>query len=183
MGVDHSIDVGALLGTSLGRLSEQAGARLMSQMRLVAQTLKEFVLSSWPVDTATSLQDWEVRSSALRLIVRNSVDYAEYVHRAGESSLVHEEIGIKAEELVDAALPDMRQTIAADLGPSPQIGLFAPKPPPPLLNELVDALFQAKVDAFSRVRAMERNRIRFGVDNRIPVASPAGRPRRTTRRR
>ena len=170
MSVDHSINVGSLLGVRASDVSPRGVDDLGDAIKDIARDVRAFVVADWPVDTATSLQEWEVRGAGLWLIVRNPVDYAEYVHRSGDPSLVHEEIRDYAVELVSAATPDLRQIIAdnpADL----QVAI-------PFFQSsavLTGAVFASRAAGFDRVGALTRNRLRAQIADRRPRARQVGR--------
>lgn len=168
MSVDLSINVGTRLGVRSEDLSAEAAeevARLLDEVRIEA---REYILVVWPVDTAASLQEWELRVSGLWLILRNPVDYVEYVHRSGEKVLVWTEIQARSEELVVAALPVMEAAIAAAPAPAQQtLPIFG------ATDLLTSILFAAKRAAIARVPMLTRDALRAGILNRRP--RPLGR--------
>ena len=169
MSVDLSINVGTRLGVRSEDLSAEAAeevARLLDEVRI---EVREYILVVWPVDTAASLQEWELRVSGLWLILRNPVDYVEYVHRSGETVLVWTEIQARSEELVTDALPAMQTAIAAAPPPPQQVAL-------PIFGAtdlLTSILFAAKRAAIARVPMLTRDALRAGILNRRP--RPLGR--------
>lgn len=156
MSVDISIHVGARVGYSrASALGQQLIQERMEQIRI---EIREFILVSWPVETATSLQGWELRVGGSWLYIRNQIDYAEHVHRAGESVLVWTEIEAFAEQQVSAAEADLRE-IVADHPAAARVESRAPG-----LSgtaAVVSALFRARERVLSRLTRDEvRGRIR-----------------------
>lgn len=171
MSVDVSIDVGRRLGSP--RLTQEGRDQITERLTDIAAELREFLIESWPVDTAFSLQAWEIRAAGLWLYVRNPIDYAEYVHRSGETTEVWREVQAVAEELVESALPDLR-AIAEASRPAPSL---APDqtgvgPSRALRDALrATALFSARQRAFQRVGGRTRNALR--ARNRALLDNPA----------
>lgn len=155
MAVDVSIDVGARLGAATSIIGDAARDAVRDRLRRIALELREYLLDVWPVLTAASLQEWEIRASGMWLIVRNPLDYAEYVHRAGETVEVWTEIRDRADELVDAALPELRDLVAS----MPSLPLASPVIQP-RGTDLTTLLYDAKRRAIQAVNMLERDRIR-----------------------
>lgn len=168
MAVDVSINVGARLGSAASIIGDAAAGAVNERLRDLARQVREYLLTVWPVLTAASLQEWEIRASGLWLIVRNPLDYAEYVHRAGETVEVWTEVRDYADELVEAALPELRALVAA----IPSLPLPAPVAQTQA-EDITSILFRAKADAVKRVRMLERDRIRFGINAMRSVRRPA----------
>lgn len=63
----------------------------MQALQRVAEGLRAWIKSEWPVDTATSRDAWEIdyvgSSSEISITIYNDVDYVEWVHRAGEPEI------------------------------------------------------------------------------------------------
>ena len=154
MSVDLTIDVGARVGYARATAE---GRRLVQQrMEQIRIEVREFILTSWPVDTATSLQGWEVRVQRGLLVIRNQIPYAVHVHREGETTLVWEEIEAVAEQEVSAAEGEMRQIVAENTAGATtrplQVGGVA---------TVLSALFRARARVFSRLtRDQIRGQIR-----------------------
>lgn len=163
-GVDVSIDVGARLGISGRLLGDAVREQIGDVLLQAARDLRAFVIESWPVLTSASLSEWEIRPSGLWLIVRNPIDYAEFVHRAGEKVEVWTEIRDEAERLVALALPELRRIIEAMPSiPFPGMAAAQRAVAPSVLDaaeRFARLLFQAKAAAYQRVPAMERDRLR-----------------------
>ena len=172
MAIDLSLDVGKRLGTPVSAIPKEATSEIQGIIRDVAAELREFLLQVWPVETATSLQEWEIRGASFWLIIRNPLDYAVYVHRKGDSTEVWTEVQAKSEELVLAALPSM-QSVIAKHPPKTQLEI-----PFFISADLItSALFEAKARAFQRGPTLTRDRIRNRIRDRIPAATPLGRTR------
>ena len=76
------------------------------------------IISTWPVDTGNSRDNWEwfVEGAAgsVGFTIENLVDYAEYVHRAGnDTPLAEEVIPSIIDRWVDRMLPPLRAAIQA----------------------------------------------------------------------
>ncbi len=154
--VDISIDVGALLGTSLVSLSPEAGEALVDMIEDVRAEWDEALLAYWPVDTGFSLGNWESTVEGLRLILRNAVEYSEFVHPSGESvGEGVEHMTQVRDNLLGAALPAMRVVIEADR--AQRVRLAQPAPIPS------SSVFTAAVEAFGRrsgsIRRLEPPRL------------------------
>lgn len=177
MSVDLTIDVAERLSIPFSGIAEEERQRITDIIRTMARDLRAFIVEAWPVDTSASLQEWEVRASGFRFIVRNPIEYAEYVHRAGETVEVWTEIRDQAEALVDAALPEMEEVAAAGLSRQPlDVGQLFGLPLAVSAEPLTDTLFARKASAFGRLGALARDLIRFGIENRIPRAARRARP-------
>lgn len=63
----------------------------MRALQRVAEGLRAWIKSEWPVDTGTSRDAWEIdyvgSSSEISILLYNDVDYVEWVHRAGEPEI------------------------------------------------------------------------------------------------
>lgn len=59
----------------------------MQALQRLAEALRAWIRSQWPVDTATSRDAWEVAykgsSAEISITLYNDVDYVEWVHLAG----------------------------------------------------------------------------------------------------
>jgi len=152
--VDLTIDVGSRVGYA--RATSEGRRLVRERMEQIRIEVREFILASWPVDTATSLQGWEVRVQRGLLVIRNQIPYAVHVHREGETTLVWEEIEAVAEQAVADAVPDMRQIVAENTAGATtrplQVGGVA---------TVLSALFRARARVFSRLtRDQIRGQIR-----------------------
>lgn len=82
----------------------------MQALQRVAEALRAWIRSQWPVDTATSRDAWEVSykgsSAEISILLYNGVDYVEWVHNAGEPEIpplweiLQSEIGAIAQDLM-----------------------------------------------------------------------------------
>lgn len=63
----------------------------MQALQRVAEGIRAWIKSEWPVDTATSRDAWEIdyvgSSSEISITIYNDVNYVEWVHRAGEPEI------------------------------------------------------------------------------------------------
>lgn len=76
------------------------------------------IISIWPVDTGNSRDNWEwfVEGAAgsVGFTIENLVDYAEYIHRAGqETPLAEEAVPAIIDNWIDRMLPPLRSAIQA----------------------------------------------------------------------
>ena len=164
-GVDISIDIGQRLGAMLTDFGAQApqAADIVEDLRFRWQ---EDLLEVWPVDTGTSLQGWENYRSLLVWVLRNPVEYAEYVHAAGDDVPIVEYLAAKAEEYVADAMPDLERLLAqavAERAPSGLAALVIPGQTQSTAARLTEAIFTATRVSFARpgLGARERLRERF----------------------
>jgi hypothetical protein len=180
MSVDFTIDFGARLNarpSDFGRFRGDA-LDLIAGLRFRWQ---EDLLEVWPVDTGTSLQAWENYIDGMRWILRNDVEYAVYVHAAGDDQPIWEYLRAQAETYAADVVPELRQLLTRAQAEQPrrrQIGLFgALGPRRRTVNAVVDAaVFAARVAAFQQPGRGARQRLRERFPN-----EPIGRA--TTRRR
>jgi hypothetical protein len=88
--VDISIDLGERLGVDDADLDAEAREALAPILQEMVRVWREDLLSTWPVDTGRSQASWTDRWEGLVWVLRNPVEYAEYVHNAGETVPVWE---------------------------------------------------------------------------------------------
>lgn len=112
--VDISIDVGERLGTDLGEISTEALAEMRPIMQELVRSWREDLIETWPVDTGRSQSSWTNRWEGLVWVLRNPVEYAEFVHPSGGDDGGYGQLGdsaafleARSEALLDAALPDL----------------------------------------------------------------------------
>ena len=121
--VNISIDVAERMrakGINPDGLSPRALEQIWDIIDGIAFDLGEFVDEVWPVDTGASHADWETTAEGLFLIVRNPREYAEFVHRKGQTGQVYKEIGREAERLLAAAWPAIKRAAKKpEAAPSP----------------------------------------------------------------
>jgi hypothetical protein len=111
--VDISIDLGERLGVDDADLDAEAREALAPILQEMVRVWREDLLSTWPVDTGRSQASWVDRWEGLVWVLRNPVEYAEYVHNAGETVPVWEFLEARSEELVADALPEIAARTAA----------------------------------------------------------------------
>ena len=189
MSVDISIDFGARLGgvtlADFGRFRGDAA----DAMTAARWRVQEDILNLWPVDTGTSLQAWENYIDGTRWVLRNAVEYAEWVFEAGtysgpESTVrIADVIEANAEIYAADALTELRGLLAqARREERPQIGLFTARGVQrPSVRQVIGArVFQALQRSFQQPGRGARQRLR----ERFPD-QPIGRAtsRRRTRER
>jgi hypothetical protein len=116
----NTIDTGAVdISINVANRARRAGISLInvSQAGLdaiwdiideLAFLLGEFIDLVWPVDTGASQADWETTGEGLEWVIRNPREYAAYVHRQGETTLVYKEIADRSEQLLAGAMPRIR---------------------------------------------------------------------------
>ena len=68
-------------------------ALLRGVLKTVAESVMEFIISRWPVDTATSLAGWGVRRGGQSWEVYNPVEYTSYVHEGLAEQLYKQALG------------------------------------------------------------------------------------------
>jgi len=161
--VNGSVDLSLDISRSVPGLPPAARAILHEE---IVVPLRESLLSGqWPVDTGASLQAWEIRAvDASTVAIRNPIEYAEFVHRAGESVEVWTELETLSEELLSSLLPRLR---ALARRPTRQLPLR-------LMSRAVaraGTLFASKVRALSQRAARRRD-----------AARRSARPRNVNRR-
>jgi len=169
MSVDFTIDAGSILGVSTGTISSDARKLIRERLLTIRKEVRTFLLSVWPVDSAASLQDWELRVVGLGLVIRNPIPYAIYVHRTGEvGTLVWEEIRDEANDLVDQAIPDMQFIIEQNpkSAGTEEVATFVSAPAVTYQSLINSVLFRAKQRALVRVPILTRDGIRKVIDNR-----------------
>ena len=105
--VDISLDLGDRLGVDDADLDAQAREALQPILQEMARVWREDLLETWPVDTGRSQASWTDRWEGLVWVLRNPVEYAEYVHNSGDETPVWEFLEARSEELVAEALPEI----------------------------------------------------------------------------
>lgn len=163
-GVDFTIDLGARLGARLADFGRFAGeARdVLDDARLSWQ---EDMLEVWPVDTGTSLQGWDNYIDGLVWVLRNAVEYVEWVHEAGDSpdNPVADYLQAQAETYAAAALADLRGLLSqAQREQGAQPSLFGSRgvQRPSVSSIVGNAVFAALRTSFARPGQGARQRLR-----------------------
>jgi hypothetical protein len=110
--VDLSIDVGERLGIDLDQLTPGALAEIRAIQQELVRSWREELIGSWPVDTGRSQSSWVNRWEGLVWVLRNPVEYAEFVHPPGGDDGGYGQLGDSAafleqasEDLLDEVLP------------------------------------------------------------------------------
>ena len=104
--VDISIDVAARMrakGISVINLTQSAVTQIWSLIDELSFLLGETIDLIWPVDTGASQADWETTAEGFEWVIRNPREYAGFVHRKGDTSLVYKQIAERSEELLRGA--------------------------------------------------------------------------------
>lgn len=107
-GLDLSVDVGQRLGLSMASLDAPALAAVQEILWEIVYSWREVMQDSWPRDTGLSFSMWRSRVVGLRLEVENPVEYAEWVHPAGEEEgSAGEYLAEALDGLIDAAAQEL----------------------------------------------------------------------------
>lgn len=143
--VDLTLDVGARVRGTL-----PPAARQILTAEVVRPLRASLVSGGWPVDTGASLQAWEIRApNETTVRIANPIEYAEFVHRAGETLEVWTEVEELSEQLLTAVLPRLQRLAAR---PTRQLPLgFVSRS-----VRRAATLFASKVRAFARRDAPTR---------------------------
>ncbi len=162
MSVDFSIDFAARVGARLADFGRHRDAA--EDVLEEAETrLQQDLLEVWPVDTGTSLQAWDNYISGMRWVLRNAVEYAVYVHHAGDDRPIWEYLEAKAEEYAQDAVFELRRLLAmARREQGAQAPLFGSRGiQQPARGRIVgDAVFAALARAFQQPGRGARQRLR-----------------------
>ena len=110
--VDLSIDVFSRLSVSYDALDSRGQADVDDIMRDLIADLREYTIDNWPVDTGRSQQSWELQWQPPWWIIRNPVEYAEYVHPAGNPTESWTGVEAESETLLDDALGELGGVIS-----------------------------------------------------------------------
>lgn len=167
-GVNISIDFGARLGASQMDFGSR-WAQVYDLLESIRFRWQEDLLELWPVDTGTSLQAWENYVSGLVWVLRNPVEYAEWVHVEGDDTPLVDYLEAKAEEYaaevepsLSALLQQARQE-SAPFGQQAPLVVGAGPATATLRQRALDALFASTMQAFEvpGMGARQRLRARF----------------------
>ena len=167
--VNISIDVAERMrekGIEVDSLSPQALEQIWDIIDGIAFDVGEFVDEVWPIDTGASHADWESTAEGLFLILRNPREYAEFVHRKGQTGQVYKEIGREAERLLSAAWPAIKRAAK-----KPEAALAIPADRPAFATQFLlpaalqgeagrGALFLSRAAGFLRDNTRSRERAR-----------------------
>lgn len=142
MPASGSVDISIDVGSRLGNVPRSAVSDVQAVLGGLRRQWREDLIGVWPVETGRSLQGWQNRVSGLVWILRNPVDYAEFVHVAGDTTEVWRFLEARAEQLVSSAMPEMRAIVAAA---RVSAGAFAPpRAARGLSGALAGAIFRAR---------------------------------------
>ncbi len=178
--VDLSIDFGARLGASMRDFGALAG-----QARDIIEGLRfqwqEDLLEVWPVDTGTSLQAWENYTDGLRWVLRNPVEYASFVHEAGDDEPLVIYLEAQAETYAADAMSELRGLLSRALAEGrAQPQMFGRPARPSIGAAVLNAIFGATARAFETPGRGARQRLRDRFPNE-PIGRAATRRRARVR--
>jgi len=124
MSVDISIDVGARLGV-VPAAAMPAISAILDGLR---RQWRERLITTWfPVNvTGRSLQGWQNRIVGLNWILRNPVEYAQFVHYSGSKRELWRILERDAHALLQAVMPEMKAIVRSFRGVAPQPSQPAP---------------------------------------------------------
>lgn len=160
--VDISIDVGDRLGVDEADLTPKTLALLEPIFQGLVRAWREDLLETWPVDTGRSQSSWTDRWEGLVWVLRNPVEYAEYVHNEGDETQVWSFLEARSEELLGEVLPELRGIIEAQKQQDRSVGGrtrsllgFAAKV---LKARFSPRIFAAQASRFEAVSSRERTK-------------------------
>jgi hypothetical protein len=174
--VDLSINVYSRLSGFTDGLSPQARGQIEDVIDDLTAELREYIIDYWPVDTRRSQQAWSLQWEAPMWLIRNPVEYAEYVHTAGQGPNPEESwrgVEAESEELLAGALSRLNQIVQRDNIEVVDVGIqrtqnLAERLAAQARRVLRTSLFAATVEAYrarpSRLRereSQERQRLRL----------------------
>lgn len=115
--LDLSINVYARLAGDTGALSAEASAEIEAVIEDQIAELAEYIVDNWPVDTGRSAQAWNIDWRPPMWVIQNPVEYAEFVHPAGQGATPIESwTGVEAESerLMSNALGALNDIVQRD---------------------------------------------------------------------
>lgn len=170
--VDISIDVGERIdGIDDSDLSPPALLQMRRIFDELVRSWREDLIATWPVDTGRSKASWSNRFEGLVWILRNPVEYAEFVHPAGGDDGGYGDLGdsaafleARSEELLDAVFADLEAILlgdrrrAAPAEGARQRSLLGFAARTPTARKIGGLVFVAQAAAFREVSSRERTR-------------------------
>lgn len=111
--LDLSIDLGSRLGVDEADLTPATLAALRPILQELVRLWREDLIELWPVDTGRSQASWADRWEGLVWVLRNPVEYAEYVHNEGDPTEVWTFLEARSEELLADVLPELEDLLVA----------------------------------------------------------------------
>ncbi len=188
-GVDFTMDIGRAIGARLGDFGRLAGDAedVLADAR---RSLHSDLISVWPVDTGTSLRNWENRIDGLVWYFRNPVEYVEWVFEAGTYSgpdstpRIADWLEEQIERYASDVVSDLRRLLVVVRAESLQPRPFAPRPPsrPSAASIVGGAVFRAAFRGFQQPGRGARQRLRERFPNQ-PIGRAASRQRDRSRLR
>jgi hypothetical protein len=114
-GVAATFDAAEALGYP-GIVSADALVQVEAALRRAADQWAASLLRVWPVDTGLSLRSWAIEVRGWVWLIRNPVDYVDYVHLAGTPrwDTLWPPLLDEAERLFRDALPVIEAAVQAD---------------------------------------------------------------------
>ena len=160
--LDLSIDLGDRLGIDESDLTPKTLAALQPILQEMVRLWREDLIELWPVATGRSQASWTDRWAGLVWVLQNPVEYAEYVHNAGDPTEVWTFLEARSEELVAEAIPEVEGLLAAQKRAERKTGKrtrsligFAGRA---LAARTSARTFTAQVLAFRALSSRERNK-------------------------
>lgn len=148
MPASGSVDISIDVGVRLGNVPRSAVSDVQAVLGGLRRQWREDLIGVWPVETGRSLQGWQNRISGLVWILRNPVDYAEFVHLEGDTTEIWRFLEAEAERMVHSVMPEMRAIVASarltSTGFASPRALRGPRTGPPLSGGLAGAIFRAR---------------------------------------
>lgn len=114
-GVAATLDAAEALGFPAG-VRPEAVAQIEAVLNGAANDWTRELIRVWPVDTGASLRAWTVEVRGFVWLIRNPVDYVEWVHLAGTPrwDALWPQLLDLAEQLFRAALADIDAIVQSD---------------------------------------------------------------------
>lgn len=171
--VDISIDVYSRIAGSADALSPGARDEVEAVMDDLIAELREYLIDTWPVDTGRSQQSWSLQWEPPLWVIRNPVEYAEFVHDKGSTLESWVLVEAESEQLINGALGRLNEIVQRDNVASLDIQIQRQQNLADRLGRqarrlLRTSLFAATVEAYqdrpSRLRereSLERQRLRL----------------------
>ena len=171
--VDISIDVYSRIAGSADALSPSAQEEIEAVIDDLIADLRVYLIDTWPVDTGRSQQRWSLQWEPPLWVIRNPVEYAEYVHVKDSQIPSWELVEAESEQLINGAMGRLNEIVQRDNVASLDIQIqkqqnLADRLARQARRLLRTSLFAATVEAYqdrpSRLRereSLERQRLRL----------------------
>lgn len=112
--VDLSINVYQRLPGASDSLSRSARSEIEDVIDDLIADLREYIIDNWPVDTRRSQQAWSLQWDEPTWVIRNPVDYAEYVHPKDVTLESWTGVEMESERLLTGALGRLTNIVQRD---------------------------------------------------------------------